>query len=427
MNMEAEIIVLRGGRVVCPASQIDFVTDVWIRDGKIAGVGELASGITGREIDCTGKIVAPGFTDLGAELCDPGICWREDLSSGSEAAAAGGFTTVVASPKTDPVVDNPVAVAETLSRARRVSGARVEIAGALTVGLKGEAMSELGLMSEAGAVAFSDGRLPMGNSGFLRRTLDYARPFGLPVMLRPGDTDLEGTGVMHEGMVSTQIGLRGIPAASEEVGVGRAIAMARLTGARIHLSQVTTVAAVSLIRSAKAQGISVTCGVPARHLLLTDRLVDESVYDTATRLLPPLRTEADRAACVAAVMDGTIDCITADHVPLTPLEKEVEFMHATPGAMGLETAFSAALTALSDVGVTVRALAVGPAAVIGRQAAIEVGSDADVVVFDPDAKRVISGPFRSKGLNEPLEGRTTRGRIYLTICNGCIIYGPQPG
>jgi dihydroorotase len=295
------------------------------------------------------------------------------------------------------------------------------------VGLKGEAMSELGLMSEAGAVAFSDGRLPMGNSGLLRRTLDYARPFGLPVMLRPGDTDLEGAGVMHEGMVSTQIGLRGIPAASEEVGVGRAIAMARLTGARIHLSQVTTVAAVSLIRSAKAQGISVTCGVPARHLLLTDRLVDESVYDTATRLLPPLRTEADRAACVGAVMDGTIDCITADHVPLTRLEKEVEFMHATPGAMGLETAFSAALTALCDVGATVRSLAVGPAAVIGRQAAIEVGSDADVVVFDPDAKRVISGPFRSKGLNEPLEGRTTRGRIYLTICNGCIIYGPQPG
>jgi dihydroorotase len=425
MNMEAEIIVLRGGRVVCPASQIDLVTDVWIRDGKIAGVGDC--GTTGREIDCTGKIVAPGFTDLGAELCDPGICWREDLSSGSEAAAAGGFTTVVASPKTDPVVDNPVAVAETLGRARRVSGARVEIAGALTVGLKGEAMSELGLMSEAGAVAFSDGRLPMGNSGLLRRTLDYARPFGLPVMLRPGDTDLEGAGVMHEGMVSTQIGLRGIPAASEEVGVGRAIAMARLTGARIHLSQVTTVAAVSLIRSAKAQGISVTCGVPARHLLLTDRLVDESVYDTATRLLPPLRTEADRAACVGAVMDGTIDCITADHVPLTQLEKEVEFMHATPGAMGLETAFSAALTALCDVGATVRSLAVSPAAVIGRKAAIVVGSVADVVVFDPDAERVVSGPFRSKGLNEPLEGRTIRGRICLTICNGCIIYGPQPG
>ena len=425
--MEAENIVLRGGRVVCPASQTDLVTDVWIRDGKIAGIGEAASGITGREIDCTGKIVAPGFTDLGAELCDPGVCWREDLSSGSEAAAAGGFTTVVASPKTDPVVDNPVAVAETLSRARRVSGARVEIAGALTVGLKGEAMSELGLMSEAGAVAFSDGRLPMANSGLLRRTLDYARPFGLPVMLRPGDTDLEGAGVMHEGMVSTQVGLRGIPAASEEVGVGRAIAMARLTGARIHLSQVTTEAAVTLIRSAKAQGIFITCGVPARHLLLTDRLVDESVYDTATRLLPPLRTDADRSACVAAVMDGTIDCITADHVPLTQLEKEVEFMHATPGAMGLETAFSAAFTALGDVGVTVRALAVGPAAVIGRQASIEVGSGADVVVFDPDAERVVSGPFRSKGLNEPLEGRTTQGRIHLTICNGCIIYGPQPG
>ena len=413
--MQAESIVLRGGRVVCPASQTDVVTDVWIRDGKIAGLGDSASGVAGREIDCTGKVIAPGFTDLGAELCDPGICWREDLSTGSEAAAAGGFTTVVASPKTDPVVDNPVAVSEALVRAQGLSGARVEIAGALTLGLNGEAMSELGLMAEAGAVAFSDGRVPIANSGLLRRSLDYARPFDVPVFLRPGDTDLEGAGVMHEGKVSTQIGLRGIPAASEEVGVGRAIAMARLTGAQIHLSHVTTEAAVTLMRGAKAQGLSVTCGVPARHLLLTDQLVDESVYDTATRLLPPLRSEADRAACVAAVLDGTIDCITADHVPMTQLEKEVEFMHAKPGAMGLETAFGAALTALSDVDATVRALAVGPAAVLGRQVSIEVGSDADLVVFDPDAEAVVSGPFRSKGLNEPLEGRVIKGRIHLTI------------
>jgi dihydroorotase len=427
MKMQAESIVLRGGRVVCPASQTDVLADVWIRDGKIAGLGDSASGVAGREIDCTGVIIAPGFTDLGAELCDPGICWREDLSSGSEAAAAGGFTTVVASPKTDPVVDNPVAVSEILGRAQGVSGARVEIAGALTLGLKGESLSELGLMVEAGAVAFSDGRIPMGNSGFLRRSLDYARPFGVPIFLRPGDTDIEGAGVMHEGEVSVQIGLRGIPAASEEVGVGRAIAMARLTGARIHLSHVTTEAALTLMRSAKAQALSVTCGVPARHLLLTDRLVDESVYDTATRLLPPLRSEADRAACVAAVLDGTIDCITADHVPMTPLEKEVEFMHAKPGAMGLETAFGAALTALRDVGATVRALAVGPAAVLGRRASIEVGVQADLVVFDPEAEAVVAGPFRSRGLNEPLVGRSIQGRIHLTICNGCIIYGPQPG
>jgi dihydroorotase len=425
--MAVETIILSGGRVVCPATGTDAVADVLIQDGRIAAIGAEASSSTGRRVDCSGAIVAPGFTDLGAELCDPGKSWREDLASGSEAGAAGGFTTVVCSPRTDPVVDTPVAVAELLARAARVSGARVEVAGALTLGLNGQGMSELGLMAAAGAVAFSDGRKSMMNAALVRRSLDYARPFGCPVFLRPANTDLEGAGVMHEGEVSAQIGLRGMPSAAEEIGVAAAISMARLTGARIHLSQVTTANAVSQLRSAADEGLALSAAAPARHLFLTDREVDASVYDTSTRLLPPLRSERDRVALVAAVMDGTVSCVTADHVPMTSLEKEMEYMLAKPGAMGLETALAATLTATNDPVAAVRALAVGPAAVLGRTAELTVGSVADVVVFSADESHEVAGPFRSKGLNEPLIGHTLSGRVLLTVRDGCIIYGPLDG
>lgn len=423
--MPAETIHLKGGRIVCPATGVDGVGDLWIKGGQIVGEADAGGSVT--VIDCSGKVVAPGFTDLGAELCDPGKTWREDLASGSEAGAAGGFTTIVASPRTDPVLDTPVAIADTLNRCMTVSGARIEVSGALTHGLDGAHMSELGLMVDAGAVALSDGRKSMMNAALLRRSLDYARPFGVPVMLRPGDTDLEGAGVMHEGDVSTQIGLRGIPAAAEEIGVAKGIALARLTGAKVHLSQVTTAVSVELLRTAKASGVDVTASVPARHLVLTDRAVDHSVYNTSTRLLPPLRSEGDRDSVRAGVADGTIDCVTADHVPMTSLEKELEYMHAKPGAMGLETAFSAALTALGDIRTVVVALAVKPAAVIGREACLSEGSVADVVVLDIEAQRTVEGPYRSKGLNEPLDGTVLSGQVVATIRDGCIIYGPHAG
>jgi dihydroorotase len=422
--MQAETVILRGGRVVCPATGTDEVMDVVVRDGRIVSLGDTEN--EGRVLDCSGCIVAPGFTDLGAELCDPGYLWREELSTGSEAGAAGGYTTIVTSPKTDPVVDTPVAVAELVVRAGAVSGARILISGAMTKGLDGEHMAELGLMVEAGAVALSDGRKSMMHTGLLRRALDYARPFGAPVMMRPGDTALEGSGVMHEGEVSLQIGLRGIPAAAEEIGVARLVSLAHLTGCRVHLSQVTTAGSVAQIRSAKSKGILITAAVPARHLVLTDRAVDVSVYDTATRLLPPLRSESDRLECIAGVKDGTLDCITADHIPHTRIEKELEYMHAKPGAMGLETALRASLQGLGgDVMATVQAMAVGPASVLGRKAAVEVGEVADLVVFAPHADTEVKGPFRSKGLNEPLSGRRLPGRVQLTMRDGCIIYGPK--
>jgi len=422
--MQAETLILRGGRVVCPLNNIDEVMDVVVQNGRVVSLGSTAE--EGRVIDCSGCVVAPGFTDIGAELGDPGYLWREDLISGSEAGAAGGFTSIVSSPKTDPVVDTPVAVAELVSRSFELSGARVLVSGAITTGLDGEHLAELGLMVESGAVALSDGRTTMMHTGLLRRALDYARPFGVPVILRPGDTELEGSGVMHEGEVSTQIGLRGIPAAAEEIGVARLIALSALTGCRLHLSQITTAGSVKQIRAAKEDGVRVTAAVPARHLIMTDRAVDQSVYDTSTRLLPPLRSESDRLACVAGVKDGVIDCVTADHVPLTRIEKEVEYMYATPGAMGLETAFSATLEGLGgDLISTVRALSVAPANVIGKRAALEADAAADLVVFDPSVSISVEGPFRSRGLNEPLKGRVLPGKIVMTIRDGCIIYGPK--
>lgn len=424
--MQSERLILRGGRVVCPLTGTDAVSDVVILDGRIVSVGDNVGSEVGRVVDCSGKVVAPGFTDLGAELGDPGKTWREDLTSGSEAGAAGGFTTIVCSPRTDPVIDTPVAVLELLGRAATVSGARVAIAGALTVELEGERLSEIGRMAEAGAVAFSDGRRCRSNPAMLRRALDYARPFGVPVMLRPGNHELEDAGVMHEGAVSSRVGLRGIPAAAEELGVAQAIAFARLTGASIHLSQVTTATSVNQLRQARVEGLSISAAAPARHLVLTDAEVDDSVYDTATRLLPPLRSDSDRLALVEGILDGTVACITADHVPMTRLEKELEYMFAKPGAMGLETALSAAITAIDDVNAVVRAMAVAPAAVIGRRAALEPEAVADIVVFDASARRTVSGPYRSKGNNEPLEGRELRGEIIVTVRDGCIIYGPRP-
>lgn len=423
------MLLLEGGRVVCPASGKDVVEDVLIDGGHIVAVGpglRAAAGEGVRVIDCEGVVVAPGFVELGAELADPGHPERETLCSGSEAAAAGGYTTVLASPNTDPCVDGPSVARDILGRAAALTGARVLQAGALTMGLRGEEPAELGLLVLAGCVALSDGRALVADTEVLRRCLEYARPFDVPVMLRPGEAALERAGVMHEGSVSLRIGLRGIPAESEEIGLHRLIALARRTGARVHISHLSTGRSLAAFRAAVADGLSITATVPARSLVLTDVAVERSGYDPLLRLVPPLRPEADRVALVGAVRAGEVG-VCADHVPCSIVDKEVELVRARPGAVGLETALGATLAALGgDVVAAVRALSILPGRVIGLHPRVVVGSPADLVLFDPVRHRDLSRSPRSRGRNEPLHGHVLPGRVRATVVAGHVVFGPIP-
>ena len=329
------MLLLEGGRVCCPATGRDEMADVLIEDGRIVAIGPGLASTHGdvEVVDCVGSIVAPGLVDLSAHLCDPGDPARETLERGAAAAAAGGFTTVLAAPDTQPVIDNPALARDVLWRGRNAGGARVLPAGAITMGLQGQDLAEIGLMVEAGVPALADGGVPVEDAGVLRRALDYARPFGVPVLLRPGEPALEREGVMHEGAVSLRVGLRGVPALAEELGVTRLVGLARLTRARVHLTHVTTARSLDLVRRAKNDGVLVTASAPARNLLLTDAGIEKQGYATHLRVVPPLRPEEDRLALLAAVRDGTVDALISDHVPWGREDKELEFAWAQPGAV----------------------------------------------------------------------------------------------
>ena len=412
--------LLKGGRVLCPASGLDARLDVRVVGDRITALGPDLPVDGATVLAATGLVVAPAFVDLACELGDPGQTWREDLHSGSRAAAAGGYGTVVASPATEPPIDVASVAADVVSRASRVAGARILVAGALTEGLLGRELAEMNDLVEAGCVALSDGARAMGDALVLRNALEYARALRRPVLLRPGEPTLEERGCMHEGVVSTTIGLHGIPPESEEIGLSRILALARLAGVRVHLTHLTTARSLALLRAAVAEGLPVTASVPARHLVLTDAAVDESGYDPNTRLLPPLRPESDRAALVAAVRAGELQ-ISADHVPWSRVEKEHEFIVAVAGAVGLETAFAAALTALGDLRAVVAAMAVAPGRVLGLDPRIAIGAQADLVVLS-EADATVGSRRASRGCNEPLQGRTLRGVVRATLVGGKLAY-----
>lgn len=415
------MLYLSGGHVCCPLSGRNAVTSVLVDGGKIVSVGEPAPQ-QATVVDCQGLVIAPGFVDLSCEMGDPGETWREGLAHGSRVAAAGGYTTVLISPNTVPTLDEPSRVADVVSRAGQAPAARIGVTGALTVDLSGAHLAEMGMLVEAGCMALGDGARPIADLLVLRRSLEYSARFGVPTFLRPGVPALEERGVIHEGLVAARVGLRGISPASEEIGVGQIVSLMVNTTGAVHLTHVTTARAARLVENAQQEGLCLTAAVPARHLLVTDALVETTAYDTAARLMPPLRPQHDQAALQQAVRAGVV-MIGADHVPWTRVEKEMEFSDANPGAVGLESAFQAAYTALGDIGVVVSAMSVRPAAVLGRRAEVVPGAPADLVLLDLHAQGVLPRHRLSHGVNEPLVGLDVKGAVRATLVGGRPVHG----
>jgi dihydroorotase len=371
--------------------------------------------------------------DLHAHLREPGQEVKETIASGSRAAAAGGFGTVCALANTDPPADTASDVAAVLTEVRRSAEVRVHTYGTVTKRRQGSELSELADLADAGAVAFSDDSQPLRNSRLLRHALEYSRIVGRPIVDHCEDPELAADGVMHEGEVAAWLGLRGQPSAAEEVAVARDLALARFTGGRLHLAHLSTAGAVELVRAAKAEGLNVTAEATPHHLTLTDALVAGTErggpYDPNAKVSPPLRSDADRAALVGALGDGTIDAIATDHAPHTVVDKQCEFDNAAFGISGLETALGLVLRLVHEGRLTllqlVDRMTIGPARAFSLQAGtLTEGSPADLVIFDPDAEWTVEpNAFFSRGKNTPLAGATLRGRVKATVIGGRLVHG----
>jgi dihydroorotase len=421
-------LLLRGGRVIDPAQQRDETADVLLRDGHVVDVGpSLGVPDDARVIDVAGLVVAPGLIDLHVHLREPGQEHKETIASGARAAAAGGYTAVCAMPNTDPPVDDPATVAFVRAAGLRAGAARVYPCGAVSVGQKGERLAEIGEMVEAGAVAITDDGRPVLTASLMRLALEYAATFGIPVACHCEDLTLSRGGSMNEGIVSTRLGLTGIPNAAEDIGIARDLLLAEMTGGRLHVQHVSTRAGVAMIRAAKERGLNVTAEATPHHFTLTDAAVE--AYRTDAKVNPPLREEADRRAVVEGVADGTLDVIATDHAPHHYDEKEQAFDDAPFGLVGLETALGLAITQLVDGGVIdlptlVLRMSTAPARAFQLPGGtLHRGAPADVTVFDPAWQwQVDPTTFRSKSRNTPFGGRTLRGRAVFTIVNGVIVH-----
>lgn len=422
----AEPVLVRGGRVVDPAQGLDGKADLLLEDGRVARVGEGLKAPRGaRVVDASGLVVCPGLIDVHVHLREPGQEHKETVRTGTMAAAAGGFTAVACMANTVPVNDNASVTELILSQARKAGFARVYPVGAVSKGMEGEELAEVGEMVAAGAVAISDDGLPVAHPELLRRALLYARHFEIPVVQHAEDLALTGDGVMHEGEWSTRLGLPGIPAAAEDAMVARDLLLAEDTGGRYHLQHVSSGRALELVRRAKERGVAVTCEVTPHHLLLTDQGVAESGFSTDYKMKPPLRSAADREALLAGVADGTVDAIASDHAPHHPDEKDVEFSTAPYGVLGLETTLSLCLDRLVHGGVIglprlVELLSTSPARVMGLPGGtLAEGSPADVTLLDLDAEITVDRTrFRSKSRNTPFHGWSLRGKPAGTIVAG---------
>lgn len=421
-------LVLRGGRIIDPTQQLDDIRDVVIIDGVIRGIGQGEGTPDGaRVIDATGRVVAPGLIDVHVHLREPGQEDRETIATGAASAVAGGFSSICAMPNTDPVVDNQGTVGFVKSRGEAAGLARVFPIGCISLGQRGEQLAEFGEMVAAGAVAVSDDGNPVMSSHLMRTALEYARTFGIPVADHCEDTPLASGGAMHEGIISTRLGLKGIPAAAEEIHVARDCILADLTGGHVHLCHMSTRGSVSLIRRAKEMGLAVTAEAAPHHFTLTHERCEG--YDTNAKMNPPLREAEDRDAIRAALADGTIDCIATDHAPHHYDAKEREFDDAPNGIIGLETALSLALRELVRPGLLslstlIERMSCAPARLWHLPGgSLRTGTVADVVVFDPDAEWTVDpARFRSKSRNTPWTGEVLPGRVLYTLVGGRIVF-----
>jgi dihydroorotase len=419
----AASLVLRGARVLDPAAGIDEVRDLVVRDGRVGGSPE---GL--EEVDAAGLVAVPGFVDPHVHLRTPGREDLEDIATGSMAAAAGGFVTIVAMPNTSPVVDTASVLESLLERGEAEAAVRVGFLAAITAGQKGAELTEQVELAGAGAAGFSDDGHPVADAGVMRRALQYQRITGLPLVLHEEDPALSGRGVMHEGAVASRLGLGGIPAISESVAVARDAALAEYEGGRIHICHVSAAATADEVRRAKARGVRITAEVTPHHLALTDAAV-ESLDPTRHKMNPPLRDEADREALIAALTQGTIDCVATDHAPHAADEKEVPFEEAPFGVTGLETAFAACHTHLVRTGrmsleLLVRRMGADAAAVLDLPApTLAEGAVADVALLDLEERVVVGGEgFQSRSRNSAFLGDELVGGVRLTIAGGRIAW-----
>ncbi len=418
---------IRNARVIDPASRRSAPGDLFVRDGLIVASLSAADRKRARKIDGRGLVACPGLVDIHVHFREPGQTHKETIGTGSRAAAAGGFTTVVCMPNTVPPADNAGTIQFIQDAVERDSLVKVYPTGGITVGLKGQALAPIGSLKRAGVVAITDDGDCVQSNELMRRALEYARMFDLPVMDHCQDRSMTQDAVMNEGVVSTRLGLRGWPNAAEDLIVARDIILSGYTGAHIHLQHISSAQSVGLIRRAKARGVRVTAEATPHHFALTDSAL--SGYDTNFKMNPPLRTEADRRALVAGLRDGTLDCIATDHAPHTNHEKDCEFDFAPNGIIGLETALAVSLEILVrrskfKLERVIDLMTRQPARVLGLPAGtLAPGAAADICLFDPGESWLYeSGSGHSKSANSPWNGQTLTGRVKATVVDGRVVF-----
>lgn len=418
---------IKNGRLVDPVSATERRGDLFIVDGVIAGVGDKPVGFqAARTIDAVGLVVCPGLTDLSARLREPGYEYKATLESEMQAAAAGGVTSLVCPPDTDPPLDEPGLVEMLRFRAQSLQGAHVHPLGALTQGLKGERLTEMAELRDAGCIGYGQANAPLKNNQVLLRALMYAATFDFCVWLRPEDSSLAAGGVAHSGTIAMRLGLPGIPVAAETVALSTILLLARETGGRIHLCRLSSAEAIEMVRNAKAEGLRVTCDVAATHVHLTE--MDIGYFDSHCNLIPPLRAQRDRDALRNGLADGTVDAICSDHTPVDEDAKQLPFAEAEAGATGLELLLPLTLKWADEARIALpealKRVTSAPRCILGLPSnGLQAGQAADLCIFDPDEWwKVEPAALQSQGKNTPLLGYEVRGRVRHTLIGGRVVY-----